>query len=191
MSRLFTARPGTRGIAVPERRRRLPVATAALAIAVSSFLALPATASQAHSSQAKVPFSGTFTAHSTARVVFPSVFVTAEGSGRAAHLGASEIAKAVHVRITFTPCTAPDGLAGTVAPFTEESTLTAASGDLLYVRSTGSSCHTAAGDIIDATFVVVGGSGRFAGASGGGTEHVEVNDLTHTETTHFAGSLRY
>ena len=189
MLRLITAPPGTRGIAVRDRRR-VSVATSALGIAVSSLLVLRPTASEASSSWAEVSFSGSFTADLTARVVFPSVFITAEGTGRATHLGSSGITKAVHVQITFTPCTAPDGQAGTVTPFTEESTLTAANGDILTLRSSGSSCHTATGDIIDATFVVVGGTGRFAGASGGGTEHVEVNDTTRTATTHFQGLLR-
>jgi hypothetical protein len=63
---------------------------------------------------------------------------------------------------------------GPGAPATGSNTTTAANGDLLYTTNAGTLCVSASNSTsttyqLTARFTITGGTGRFAGASGGGT----------------------
>lgn len=89
---------------------------------------------------------------------------TLTGEGHASHLGkSSEAASAVVNQAAASPATG-------CAPVIALSTLTAANGDTLVFRTTGAFCQAAGSQGTDTgTYVVVGGSGRFAHASGAGS----------------------
>lgn len=116
-----------------------------------------------------VPFSATFSGK--ARFDPPSAPTRAlfDGSGEATHLGATTN-MGVLAPMQFVPV--PDCALGVGIPHTHLETLTAANGDQLLLEMIDLACP------VDQTFMrfhgtgnwtVVGGSGRFADASGSGT----------------------
>ena len=72
-------------------------------------------------------------------------------------------------------------------------TLTAANGDELHLTVSGRNGAGAVGGMvsIDAQFVIVGGTGRFAGATGSGRATGVANLMTRTTTAAMTGSITY
>jgi hypothetical protein len=72
-------------------------------------------------------------------------------------------------------------------------TLTAANGDELHLTVSGRNGAGAVGGMvsIDAQFVIVGGTGRFAGATGSGRAIGVANLITRTTTAVMDGSISY
>ena len=72
-------------------------------------------------------------------------------------------------------------------------TLTAANGDELHLTVSGRNGAGAVGGMvsIDAQFVIVGGTGRFAGATGSGRATGVANLMTRTTTAAMSGSITY
>jgi hypothetical protein len=72
-------------------------------------------------------------------------------------------------------------------------TLTAANGDELHLTVSGRNGAGAVGGMvsIDAQFVIVGGTGRFAGATGSGRATGVANLITRTTTAAMDGSISY
>jgi hypothetical protein len=127
------------------------------------------------SAETLVPFqasvSGTFTAAQCGQWAFCISFT---GSGQATHLGA--FTENASVVVDINPADAQNGC----GPETFTATLTAANGDTLTMHATGVACH-ATGTAHD-NFTITGGTGRFQGASGSGTD-----SNTHTFTGPGAG----
>lgn len=105
-----------------------------------------------------VPFRASFTTEFTSSVAFPFVYVTVNGEGQALHLGRTQAATTNQTVNLITG-------AGTATY-----TLTAANGDTLVIDMT---VHTDFPSPTLATFAgsftIVGGTGRFADASGSGS----------------------
>jgi hypothetical protein len=130
------------------------VRSAALVAALVSFLAVPALAVGAAQVPLKGHDSGSFTL--TPNGCGPGVFaVVVDDNGRASHLGAY----AYHSNECFNP---------TTGAFTGTFTLTAANGDTITGTYAGTVVRVA-GDLgfYEQDNVITGGTGRFAGASGG------------------------
>lgn len=86
------------------------------------------------------------------------------GTGQITHLGA--------VSITFEHCTQADLAAGTFAYTDGVFSYTAANGDQLHGSYGSGTAGMLSADVVwwQDSFVIQGGTGRFAGASGGGTD---------------------
>ena len=106
----------------------------------------------------QVPFQASFDAEFENSLSFPIVHVTVRGSGQAEHMGSSA---------AFTDNEVVNLLNG-AGPATF--TLTGANGDTLVLEDTFQTTPPDAGGhfTFGGTFEVVGGTGRFAGATGGG-----------------------
>jgi hypothetical protein len=110
------------------------------------------------------------------------------GSGQATHLGRTSEAAEVFVDLLNPP--APNCLSET-----RTVTLTGANGDQITLALTGQSCVTAGqpgtltvGTAAD-SWVVTGGTGRFSGATGSGTNTALIDGATLTAVTTFTGTL--
>jgi len=123
------------------------------------------------SSSEAVPFEATYQGTFT----IAAVLLTFNGEGTATHLGISEV--------DGNSVLAPDP----IQPFCfniveDEVILTGANGDELHLVNSGQDClDPLTGSINgEATMTVVGGTGRFLGASGTGTAHVDAQVLGAT-----------
>ncbi|HET9681270.1 MAG TPA: hypothetical protein VFP19_04460 [Candidatus Limnocylindrales bacterium] len=149
-------------------RRSSRLVAAATAFAAVAVLAVASTPSGVLAGSL-VPFHLTVSETFTAAPCGPSSrCITAVGSGEATHLGA------VSEHATVVVDTNPADAQGGCAPEARTTTLTAANGDTVTMTGSGWSCPT--GDAHD-DYVITGGSGRFQGASGSGSE---VNSHTFT-----------
>ena len=111
-----------------------------------------------------VPFSATYHELVTFSPCGATVVcVDARGVGQATHLGRStELSDAGTVDFSTAPCaTIHNPLASLIG----------ANGDTITVSESGTGCPTNVFgfDVLTGTYTVTGGTGRFAGASGGGT----------------------
>lgn len=162
------------------------IAFAMVAVAPSHIAAAPAGAAPA-SGPKLVPF------HATARgtlsfvVIPPTRFVTASGAGQATHLGAVEVA--INITASLAPVVVPNcaTLGNNEANTT---TFTAANGDILTAMGTGSICPTgpttaASMDSLE----VIGGTGRFEGASGAINVRGAIDRATFTFSVSYDGTL--
>jgi hypothetical protein len=158
----------------------------ALALMLLLAVAIPAIAS------ADEPFKSTFHEQFAATAcpagTAPAMLcASVQGTGEASHLGrVSETADAVVNLAAASPTTG-------CAPVVATATLTAADGDTLLLRTTGTFCRGAGDRGTDAgTYEVIGGSGRFAHASGHGrylTRAVFGQGFSGTSVTTMEGSL--
>jgi hypothetical protein len=156
--------------------RRLLILAALLGLAVL----LPARAS---ATTMLVPFQATVDEHYTLMPCGPTtVCIQAAGSGEATHLG--QVTEDSQVMADTNPADSHNGC----GPETRTTVLTAANGDTLTMSATGYGCNGTAQD----SYVVTGGTGRFAGATGSGTDSV-VFTLTGpgggTAVTTYSGDL--
>jgi hypothetical protein len=130
------------------------VLAAACSDQVSTSPTSPTSPALAHSRNAtQLPFSGTFTAADQGVVVPPNLLVEGTGEGTATHLG----------RFTMTYA-AVAGLATATGTFD----FVAANGDQLHTTFAGVAAVSPDPTVVSFTEVltIVGGSGRFAGATG-------------------------
>jgi hypothetical protein len=103
------------------------------------------------------------------------VCVDSHGVGLATHLGKStDVNEAGTVDFSTSPCATVD------SPL---ATLIAANGDTITTTLAGFGCPTSVFglDILSGTFTITGGTGRFAGATGGGT----LSGLSQVDTSCF------
>ncbi len=157
--------------------RRISLVVALMAV----LAAIPSQASAASPVPFQATIAETFTAAPCAPV--PSLCVTIMGSGHATHLGQVHELAAVY-----------SDLASQASPgcFTETRTtiLTAANGDQLTLVSTGHHCVTSptTETAVD-SYVVAGGTGRFRGATGSGTNTATIDLASGTASVTFSGVL--
>ena len=104
-----------------------------------------------------VPFRASFTTEFSSVLEFPLVHVTVDGAGQALHMGRTRASTTNQVLNLITG-------AGSATY-----TLTAANGDTVVVELTVATEFSSATDVTFAgTYAVVGGTGRFSGATGSG-----------------------
>jgi hypothetical protein len=127
------------------------------------------------------------------RCSVPSTWVTTiDSTGTAAHLG--------HVSVTQSHCTWFDvlGTAATENPFVDgQMVITAANGDELWVHYSGYFLFAAASEAVGVsdihyeTMTIVGGTGRFEGASGSLTGRARDDFPTGPNAASYAGTIVY
>ena len=151
----------------------IPVAALALGLAVTSAV----TSAMANASPTR-PFSssGTGTEMSLSAVgcqfTLAGCAVESNGTATSSHLGTG--AYVSDLTVVWAQATS-NGHGGFCAPASGPSTLTAAHGDTLTLSNSGTVCevgHTGANvpHTFNGTYTITGGTGRFAHASGSGTE---------------------
>ena len=162
---------------------RLAALPARLLLAAVALAVLPQSASAAD----QVPFSASFVTEFRSVVEYPIAHISVTGHGYSPNMGPT---RAVSTDQTVSLLT---GAA------TATYTLTAANGDTVVVRLTFQSTTVQRAVTFEGSYTVVGGTGRFAGATGGGsirgsatflTETSGVGSFTLTGTISAPGSLR-
>ena len=112
---------------------------------------------------------------------------------RATHLGrtASTATGVLTIFVGRPPCTTPDGnTEGFQLESNTERTIVAANGDELSTSTTVTSCADGVGSVLPVgTYTVTGGTGRFAGASGGGD--VSSSVVGGSIDTTWTGTIEY
>jgi hypothetical protein len=168
------------------QRILLPVVAVAMAM-----VAVPLHTSAA----SQVPFRATLTEAVVVEGDCPApnaqlhcVYVT--GSGQATHLGA--ITESAVVMVDFSTLNPATGCADEI----RTSTLTAANGDQITLQGPSvavRNCLPFASPTWQDLWTVVSGTGRFAGATGSGTNTVSINRTTDpvTSVTTFTGTISY
>lgn len=160
-------------------------------------VALVITTVLAHASAAR-PFnsagSGTETSLSAAGCQFTvgGCVVQTTGAASSAHLGSGPYVSTLTVH--WAQATS-NGAGGFCAPADGPSTLTAANGDTLTLSNTGTVCEVGATGAnvphtFNGRFTITGGTGRFAEASGSGTETAG-DDGAGNSTYTLSGSITY
>jgi hypothetical protein len=149
---------------------------ASLALAVVSVVGLAGSAQAGE----YVPFKGKLEGDVTRTVVPPVALVDIDANGRATHLGRFEL-QIPHVV----------DLATRTATGTYE--FVAANGDTLIAEFTGIAMPTATPGVlvIVETATITGGTGRFAGASGGFVCEREFDAIAGTTTGYFEGTISH
>jgi len=114
----------------------------------------------------------------TQQAIFPTLYVSAMGSGNATQLGLFTISSQAQVNIP------------TLASSTS-TTLVAADGSSLFGVGTGQGTPTATPGIVSIveTYTITGGTGRFAGASGSFTVERVLNRATGVSTGTLNGTI--
>lgn len=158
-------------------RRRIPAFTVLLGL-----LALMPTCA---SGATLVPFQATVFEHYTLSVCAPATAcISGTGTGQATQMGV--VTEHTSVRVDINPADAVDGC----TPETRNTTLVAANGDGIVMSATGWGCR--ATNSAHDSYVVTGGTGRFLGAFGYGTDfnvHMLTGPGVGTATTTFSGYL--
>lgn len=127
--------------------------SALLFAAISMACVLPSTQAKDH----QVPFRATFSTEGESVVMFPNVHLTIFGQGVALHMGATTLLTTDQVLNLIT------------LQATGTYTLTAANGDTVVLGVEVDYVIFPEGVEFSGEYTVVGGTGRFAGATGGGT----------------------
>jgi hypothetical protein len=142
------------------------------AVLLTAALAGPAAAAKG------VPFHGTIQGIEIADVQFPKLFVDASGSGNATHLGCFTLAYEVEV----------DLLAHSTFG---SSVFTAANGDNVFTDIIGFGTPTENPDVhvIVEVHTITGGTGRFAGATGGFIRTYFLDLVTGLTSGSFDGTI--
>ncbi len=173
---------------------RKPLSLIALALALVALVGVAALFLRPSPAAAEslVPFHASVSENFTAAPCnTKSICITAIGHGQAEHLG--EISEYALVVVDVNPADLHNGC----EPETRSTTLTAANGDVITMYGTGYSCP-ATSDAHD-SYAITGGTGRFQGSSGSGTEHnthtftkpgVGVATVTYDGTISSVGSLK-
>jgi hypothetical protein len=154
-------------------------------LAIATLLALLALVPTAASAAALVPFQATVFEHYTLSFCGrATVCIDAHGMGQATHLG--EVSESSTVRVDVNPADAVSGC----SPETRSTVLTAANGDEIMMSATGWGCP--ATNSAHDSYVVTGGTGRFQGATGSGTDsniHTLTGPGVGVAVTTFSGEL--
>ena len=172
-SHTSTARPAQGAIPGTDRRSRCKERhddheTPSSAVALTTVAALMLGASSVLAACHPVPFTATYSGSAAFASATPASFVgpgTATHLGRIATTGMSDFSCGVGSHCPVSNC--PDGV-----PNVNTETLTAANGDTLTIVSTDVACPIPGLNLAfhgTGHWVVTGGTGRFAGASGQGT----------------------
>ena len=171
--------------------RSVLVTLATVVAIVATLVSVPARASAAN----QVPFRATLTETAPMAAFCPTnqtqyLCVTVLGTGHATHLGA--ITESAVVRVDTSSGAGP-GMAG-CASEVRTSTLTAANGDQITLQGPGQACGPPVGIATAAdSWAVSAGSGRFAGATGSGTNSVTITrpppPTLVTSVTIFSGTI--
>jgi hypothetical protein len=172
-----------------QRRRTLAVAVllgTALVVGVAAHNTFQASAA------ALVPFKAEVSEQFTAHPCGPYArCIYATGTGQATHLG--DISEVALVEVDTNPADLHNGC----QPESRTTTLTAANGDQITMTANGYTACNGANTATD-SYVVTGGTGRFAGATGSGTDSnthtftgpgVGVATVTYSGTLSSVGSL--
>ena len=166
-------------------RRRLSVPALSVLALVLLLLAAGATSVGAKEQERPVPFRATYSAIQTVTVDplrCPVLTVNAEGGGEATHLG--------QFASVQSHCIDPDG--SDPLSFTEGFyTFTAANGDTIFGSYGGRLIPTETLGVfgLDGHFTIAGGTGRFEGASGGGSASGLVNLVTGEASVFLQGTI--
>lgn len=113
--------------------------------------------------------------------------LTADDAGHSSLLGTVQSVTNARVTLSQVPCDAGQG-PGIVTTDSETTTLTSKTGDSLQLVAAQAACHGASGTIVVGGFMIVGGSGQFAGARGSGRVRI-VESATGAETVHLVGMV--
>jgi len=162
--------------------RRLARGSIVAAVALSALLAGQAQADQA---RAVLPFQARIAETSVAVPCGPTLqqlCVTIAGSGRATLLGKISEAATVVVDLSSNP--AP-GCSAEV----RTTTITAANGDQITMQATGQVCFGPTTGTASDAYVVTGGTGRYSGASGSGTDTASIDRVSGNAVSTFTGTL--
>jgi hypothetical protein len=155
-------------------------------LCIAAFLALGASLAIVPPAAAETPFKSDFTLQASFSPGAPGVFLgTTYGAGHASHLG----------RVT---ATSTEVLDFTASP----GRLTVRDGRLVMVAANGDELHWSYGgggalpdasgtSAITGTFVITGGTGRFATASGGGTVEGLASVVTNIVSLSYRGTITY
>jgi hypothetical protein len=149
---------------------------------MSALTAVPAPPAEVAPLAHRLPFSGTTVGSFQADpVTTTGVFsVTTTSSGHLSHLG--KVTLTTHDTTIFTSPTSYIVINGT-------GTFTADDGDQISLTYTGSAVVSSGESMDTLNFVVTGGTGRFAHATGGGTVHAASDFATRTSTLTFEGTI--
>ena len=144
------------------------------ALLLTAALAGPAAAGK------EVPFRGSFRGVDIADVQFPKLFVDGSGSGNATHLGRFTLAYELEVDLI------------THETF-GSSVFTAANGASIFTDIIGRATPTENPDVVSIVEVhtITGGTGRFAGATGGFIRKYSLDRVTLVSSGSFAGTISY
>ncbi len=160
-----------------------------ISLAVGALLVLTIGGSQGALAKSGVPFHATMA--ETFKVVpcgAKQVCITLVGSGQATTLGKTSEASHVVLNLLIHPGPTPDCHLNK-----RKATLSDASGDHITLTITGHSCETGATTVATGisrdSYVVTGGTGRYSGATGHGTDTVYIDNSTGTSATVFSGTL--
>lgn len=142
------------------------------AVLLTAALAGPAAAANG------VPFHGTIQSIEIADIQFPKIFVDGSGSGTGTHLGCFTLAYEVEV----------DFLAHSTFG---SSVFTAANGDNVFTDIIGHGTPTENPDVhtVVEVHTITGGTGRFAGATGGFIRTFFLNLVTGVTSGSFEGTI--
>lgn len=126
----------------------------------------------------EIPFRGSIQLVQTSYIQFPTLFVNGSGSGNGTHLG----------RFTVTVEAEVNLLTAAGSGFWH---FIAANRDSLFTESTGQSSPTANPDVflVVETFIITGGTGRFAGATGSFTVERLLDRVTGVSSGSFDGTI--
>lgn len=139
-------------------------------------------ASPAAAADSQVPFKVTFSGSAAISSPTTSTFV---GTGHASHLG--RITTSGRADITGLDGSCPGGVANV-----NTETLTAANGDTITISSQDVACPTGPGQYHGTGhWTVVGGTGRFAGATGAGSFDGHSDFIAGTFEATLTGSILY
>jgi hypothetical protein len=128
---------------------------------------------QAHAGE-QVPFRAAFTTEFESVVEFPISYITVVGHGTATHLGKT------------TAVTTNQAINLITGAGTATYTLTGANGDTVVLEMAFEVTSLPDGVEFEGIYTVTGGTGRFAGATGGGTMR---GSATFTGASHGVGSF--
>ncbi len=132
----------------------------------------------------QIPFHGTIqTIETVESVEYPIVFDSSVGTGNATHLGRFDWMLEVEINITVPSATTATGTG----------ILTAANGDSLFTEFTATGVDTATPNVIFITEVhtIIGGTGRFAHATGNFTREALSNLALGFSSGSFKGEISY
>lgn len=143
-----------------------------LIVLASTVFAAPTTSGQ------RLLLKGSLQTSETQQAIFPTLYVSAMGSGHATQLGLFTISSQAQVNIP------------TLASSTS-ATLVAADGSSFFGVGMGQGTPTATPGIVSIveTYTIIGGTGRFAGASGSFTVERVLNRATGVSTGTINGTI--
>lgn len=123
-------------------------------------------------------FKGSLEASETQQVIFPTAFIDLTGTGNATHLGLFTYKLQAELNLPTLSAKASASLA-------------AADGSMLFLEGTGQGTPTDVPGVVSIaeTYMITGGTGRFAGATGNVTVERLINRATLTSSGTIRGTI--